>query len=129
MAEKYFTVDGVATFVHHRGPTTLPGTPPASSGGATVLCLHDAAGNGHVFTGLLDALSGEASPIAFDLPGHGRSGGLDSLGRIEAMAAHAHWNASNPTVQSFLPRPVMCQAKATAVATHNTAAMGHSDVL
>jgi pimeloyl-ACP methyl ester carboxylesterase len=90
VAEKYFTVDGVATFVHHRGPTTLPGTPPASTGGATVLCLHDAAGNGHVFTGLLDALAGDVRPLAFDLPGHGRSGGLDSLGRIEAMAAHAH---------------------------------------
>jgi len=100
VAEKYFTVDGVATFVHHRGPTTLPGSPPAPSGGATVLCLHDAAGNGHVFTGLLDALSGESGPIAFDLPGHGRSGGLDSLGRIEAMAAHAHGLADRLGVTS-----------------------------
>jgi 3-oxoadipate enol-lactonase len=27
-------------------------------------------------------------PISFDLPAHGRSGGLDSLGAIAAMAAH-----------------------------------------
>ena len=88
MAAKYFTVGSVATFVHHRGPTTLPGQPPAPSGGATVLCVHDVAGNGHVFAGVLDALADRHRPIAFDLPGHGRSGGLDSLGAIAAMAAH-----------------------------------------
>jgi 3-oxoadipate enol-lactonase len=88
MAAKYFTVGSVATLVHHRGPTTLPGQPPAPAAGATVLCLHDVAGNGNVFAGVLDALAGEHRPIAFDLPGHGRSGSLDSLGRIDAMAAH-----------------------------------------
>jgi pimeloyl-ACP methyl ester carboxylesterase len=90
VAEKYFTVGAVATFVHHRGPTTLPGEPPAPAAGATVLCLHDAAGNGHAFTEVLDALADGHRPIAFDLPGHGRSGGLDSLGAVEAMAAHTH---------------------------------------
>ena len=89
MPEKYFTVGSVATLVHHRGPTTLPGVPPALSGGATILCLHDVAGNGHVFTGVLDALADGHRPIAFDLPGHGRSGGLDSLDSIASMAAHA----------------------------------------
>jgi pimeloyl-ACP methyl ester carboxylesterase len=89
VAAKYFTVGSVATIVHHRGPTTLPGEPPASADGATVLCVHDVAGNGNVFAGVLDALADGHRPIAFDLPGHGRSGGLDSLGAIPAMAAHA----------------------------------------
>ncbi len=89
MAAKYFTVDSVATFVHHRGPTTLPGHPPAPSTGATVLCLHDVALNGNAFAGVLDALGDAHQPIAFDLPAHGRSGGLDSLGAIPAMAAYA----------------------------------------
>ena len=88
MAAKYFTVGSVATIVHHRGPTTLPGRPPAPSGGSTVLCVHDVAGNGNVFTGVLDALADGHRPIAFDLPAHGRSGGLDSLGAVDAMAAH-----------------------------------------
>ncbi len=88
MAAKYFTVGSLATIVHHRGPTTLPGRPPAAMSGATVLCIHDVAGNGNVFAGLLDALADGQRPIAFDLPGHGRSGGLDSLGAIDAMAAH-----------------------------------------
>ena len=51
MAAKYFTVDSVATIVHHRGPTTLPGQAPAPADGPTVLCLHDVAGNGNVFAG------------------------------------------------------------------------------
>jgi pimeloyl-ACP methyl ester carboxylesterase len=85
---KYVPVDGVATFVHHRGRTTLPGLPPDTSQGEVVLCLHDAGDNGNVFAALLDALAGRHSPLAFDQPGHGRSGGLDSLGRVDAMARH-----------------------------------------
>jgi pimeloyl-ACP methyl ester carboxylesterase len=86
---KYFTVDSVATFVHHRGPTTLPGDPPVPGRAAAVLCLHDTAGNGNVFAGVLDALARDHGPIAFDLPAHGRSGGLDSLPSVAAMAGHA----------------------------------------
>jgi pimeloyl-ACP methyl ester carboxylesterase len=86
---KYQTVGGLATLVHHRGVTTLPGHPPDRSLGATVLCLHDAGGNGNGFADLMDALASTQSPLAFDLPGHGRSGGLDALGSIGEMAAHA----------------------------------------
>ena len=87
MVVKYFTVGSVATFVHHRGPTTLPGRPPAAAPGATVLCIHDAAMNGNLFAGVLDALADRCRPVAFDLPAHGRSGGLDALGSIAQMAA------------------------------------------
>jgi pimeloyl-ACP methyl ester carboxylesterase len=86
---KYLSVDGVATLLHHRGPTTLPERPPETGKGEVVLCLHDAGDNGASFGPLADALSTAHSPIAFDQPGHGRSGGLDSLGSIAAMAAHA----------------------------------------
>jgi pimeloyl-ACP methyl ester carboxylesterase len=87
---KYVCVDGEAVLVHYRGPTTLPEAPPDLSRGATVLCLHDAGGNGNVFAGVLDALADAGhSPVTYDQPGHGRSGGLDSLGAVAAMAAHA----------------------------------------
>ena len=86
---KYQHVGGLATLVQHRGDTTLPGYPPDRRLGATVLCLHDAGGNGNGFADLLDELSATRSPLAFDLPGHGRSAGLDALPSIEAMAAHA----------------------------------------
>ncbi|MCP3853685.1 MAG: alpha/beta hydrolase [Actinomycetia bacterium] len=89
MPSKYVTVDGVATLIHHRGATTLPGQPPDTSRGHTILCLHDAGGNGNVFRGLLDHLAENHSPLSYDQPGHGRSADLDSLGSIEAMAAHA----------------------------------------
>lgn len=85
---KYVTVGGVATFVHHRGPTTLPGTPPRLAQGATVVCLHGAEATGAGFGDLLDALAARHSPVSLDLPGHGRSGNLDSLGDVGAMATH-----------------------------------------
>ena len=88
MPAKYVTVDAVATFVQHRGPTTLPGHPPDTSQGRVVLCVHDAGGNSGSFTAVLDALAERHSPLALDLPGHGRSGGIDSLPSVEAMAAH-----------------------------------------
>lgn len=53
-----------------------------------MLCIHDAAMNGATFGGVLDALAAAGHrPVAFDLPAHGRSGGLDSLGSVAAMAA------------------------------------------
>lgn len=87
MPEKYFVVEGIATRVCHTGPTTLPDEPPDLSRGETILCLHGAGGNGGYFADLLRDLSARHSPLAFDQPGHGRSGGLDSLGSIERMAA------------------------------------------
>ncbi len=83
---KYFSIDGVATFVQHSGTTTLPGVVPDTQAGETVVCLHDIGGNGAEFRGLLDGLEGAHSPFAFDFPGHSRSGELDSLGSIARMA-------------------------------------------
>ena len=84
-----FDVDGVATLAHHRGETTLPGAPPGLANGSTVLLFHDAGGNGNCFRELMDCLEANHSPVSFDQPGHGRSGELDSLTSIEAMAVHA----------------------------------------
>lgn len=88
MPVKYVTVGSVATYVHHRGQTTLPGRPPTATSGTAVLCVHDVTGNGNAFAGVLDALAADTRPFAFDLPAHGRSGGLDSLATISEMAAH-----------------------------------------
>lgn len=88
MPAKYLTIGDVATLVRHRGVTTLPGAAPDIATGKPVVVLHDAGGNGNCFADLMDALAGSQSPIAFDMPGHGRSAGLDSLGTIEAMVGH-----------------------------------------
>ncbi len=87
MPQKYVRVDGVATFVHHVGPTTLPERPPVLTRGETIVCLHGAGGNGAVFADVLARLEAEHSPLAFDRPGHARSGGLESLPTIAAMAS------------------------------------------
>ena len=88
MPEKYVQVDGIATFVRHVGATTLPEKPPELSRGETVVCLHGQAANSGFFAETLDALAKAHSPLAFDLPGHARSGGLDPLGSIAAMSRH-----------------------------------------
>lgn len=87
MPNKYLQIDGVATYVHHTGPTTLPEAPPVVEHGEAVVCLHGAGGNGNLFAELLGGLEQEHTLIAFDQPGHGRSGELDSLGEIGRMAA------------------------------------------
>ena len=84
--QKYVHVDGVATFVHHVGPTTLPERPPVLARGETIVCLHGAGGNGAVFSDLLARLEPTHSPLAFDRPGHARSGGLDPLPTVARMA-------------------------------------------
>lgn len=86
MPNQYLQIDGVATYVHHTGETTLPGTPLRKGHGHVVVCLHGAGGNGHLFADLMGELEAFHTVIAFDQPGHGRSGSLDSLGEIEAMA-------------------------------------------
>jgi len=82
---KYFSIEGFPTYIHYRGATTLPGVAPDLSRGASILCLHGSGGNGNVFAELMDRLAETHSPCAFDQPGHGRTGGLDSLGSIERM--------------------------------------------
>ena len=103
MPDKYFDVNGVATLVHHRGPTTLPGSPPSLNTGHPILFLHDAGVNGNSFSEVMDLLMVEHSPISLDFPGHGRSGSLDSLATVEAMAAHIEsllipWGLSSLTI-------------------------------
>ena len=87
--QKYFDIDGVATFVHHSGPTTLPEVPPDLGRGEALLCLHGAGNNGHLYHELAGHLAKNHSPVSFDQPGHARSGGIDSLGSISAMADFA----------------------------------------
>ncbi len=89
MPQKYVRVDGVATFVHHVGPTTLPERPPVLARGETIVCLHGAGGNSAVFVDLLARLEPTHSPLAFDLPGHARSAGLDGLPSIARMSEFA----------------------------------------
>lgn len=89
MPSKYVSIQGVATFLRHAGPTTLPESPPDLSRGEIVLCLHNGGGNSRNFDALVEKLSEHHSPLAFDLPGHDRSGSQVGLGSVAAMADFA----------------------------------------
>lgn len=86
--EKYVHVDGNATFLRHVGPTTLPDASPDLSRGEVVLCLHGSVWTSASFGRVLSLLGAEHSPLAFDFPAHGRSGGIDSLGSVERLAEY-----------------------------------------
>jgi pimeloyl-ACP methyl ester carboxylesterase len=86
---KYVFNQGIATYLRHAGPTSLPEESPDLSRGEVVLCIHHTGGNCRNFDTLLASLSEDHSPLAFDLPGHDRSGSQASLGSIDAMAEFA----------------------------------------
>ncbi len=117
MPEKYLRRDGLPLLLRHTGATTLPEQPPTAGSGPTVVFLHDAGLQSSVFSDVLSSLDNTAAnaanaanaaasninaasnparsaAVSFDLPGHGRSGGLDALASIEEMAETARWVAS-----------------------------------
>lgn len=87
MRSKYVSVDGVAVNYFHTGPSTLPTTPPALDRGATLLFLHGAGSNAHTWHQQLEHFDTNHSAVAFDYPGHGRSGSTEGLKSIDAYAA------------------------------------------
>jgi len=84
MPTKYITVDGTAVHYFHTGCTTLPNVTPDLSQGELLLFVHAAGSNGNTWNRQLSAFAGTHSPLAFDFPGHGRSGGTESLKSIDA---------------------------------------------
>ena len=76
---KYTDVKGYATYYWYNGATTLPDVVPDFSRGRKIVFVHGAGGNGHPWHGQIEAFGGKHSPIALDLPGHGRSAGVEGL--------------------------------------------------
>jgi len=86
MPTKYVTVGGTAVHYFHSGRTTLPDVVPDLSRGELLLFIHGAGSNGHTWHTALQAFAEHHSPVALDFPGHGRSGGTESLKDIGAYA-------------------------------------------
>ena len=86
MHPKYVQIDGDAVHYLHTGPTTLPDVPPALDHGALLVLLHAAGSNAGMWRRQLVGLAGRHSVMAVDLPGHGRSSGIDGPASIEAAA-------------------------------------------
>jgi pimeloyl-ACP methyl ester carboxylesterase len=89
MPSKYVAIQGVATLLRHTGSTTLPENPPDLARGEIVLCLHHGGGNSKNFDEFARELAEHHTPLAFDLPGHDRSGSQVGLGSVAAMAEFA----------------------------------------
>lgn len=94
MPQKYLRQDGVPLLLRYSGRTTLPEDPPEPGDGPSVLCLHDAGLQSSVWKDLFASLGPTSAALAFDLPGHGRSGSLDALPSIPAMTETARWVAA-----------------------------------
>ena len=86
MPTKYADVRGYATYYYYVGKTTLPDVVPDFSRGRRILFLHAAGSNGHAWRHQYEALGAAHSPIAPDLPGHGRSSGVEGLATIADYA-------------------------------------------
>ena len=86
MPSKYVTLDGVAVHYLHTGATTLPDVPPALDRGCLFLLVHAAGSNAGMWRRQIDGLAAAHSVVALDLPGHGRSAGIDGLATIAAYA-------------------------------------------
>ncbi len=77
MPSKYAYLDGRAVNYFHAGTTTIPGEVPDLDRGAMLLFIHAAGSNANTWNRQLDHFGGAHSPIAFDFPGHGRSGSTE----------------------------------------------------
>ena len=86
MPTKYTDVNGYATYYYHTGATTLPEVVPDLSRGRKILFIHGAGSNGHTWHRQIDAFGTRHSPIALDLPGHGRSAGVEGLRTVHDYA-------------------------------------------
>ena len=86
MPTKYVQVKGYATQIYYRGKTTLPDVVPDFSRGRTIALIHGAGSNGHTFHRQVEAFGEKHSPVALDLPGHGRSSGVEGLTTVSDYA-------------------------------------------
>lgn len=86
MPSKYLRRDDEALHYVHTGRTTLPDQPPELTAGATLLFLHGEGGSAPLWSRQLAHFAAAHSPVALDLPGHGRSTGLDGPHSIDEAA-------------------------------------------
>ena len=87
MPIKYLRRDDHALHYVHAGPTTLPDCPPDLRRGACLLFLHGEGGSAALWSRQMKHFARAHSPLALDLPAHGRSSGLDGPESIDAAAA------------------------------------------
>jgi pimeloyl-ACP methyl ester carboxylesterase len=78
--------DDTAIHVVHAGTTTLPHLPPSLRQGAALVFLHGEGGSAPLWSKQVAHFAAAHSPVAIDLPGHGRSSGLDGPASVDGAA-------------------------------------------
>lgn len=87
MPTKYLHLEpDVAIHVLHAPPTTLPPDPPVLDRGRCLVFVHGEGACAALWSRQLAHFASGDSPVAIDLPGHGRSSGLDGPPTIVAAA-------------------------------------------
>ncbi|MBI4514843.1 MAG: alpha/beta fold hydrolase [Deltaproteobacteria bacterium] len=84
MPTKYTNVNGTAVNYFHAGRTTLPDVVPDLGRGELLLFIHAAGSNANTWNRQLEHFGAAHSPLAFDFPGHGRSGSTQGFDNIAA---------------------------------------------
>jgi pimeloyl-ACP methyl ester carboxylesterase len=87
MPAKFLRIGDEALHYLHAGPTTLPDVPPRLDRGRAIVFLSGEGGSASMWAGQLAHFGAEHSPVAVDLPGHGRSSGLDAPEGVPAAVA------------------------------------------
>lgn len=102
MPTKYLRDGDLALHYVHTGPTTLPDQPPELRRGAMLLFLAGEGGSAALWSRQLAHFAAAHSPLALDLPAHGRSSGLEAPAGIaeaaEVVAGFLTQLASPPAV-------------------------------
>ncbi|HVA40135.1 MAG TPA: alpha/beta fold hydrolase, partial [Candidatus Binataceae bacterium] len=70
-------------YYYYVGQTTLPDVAPDFSRGRKIIMVHGAGSNGHSWHNQVGHLGRSHSPIAIDLPAHGRSSGVEGLKTVQ----------------------------------------------
>jgi len=91
MPTKYAQVNGHPTYYYYVGRTTTPDVVPDFSRGKTVVFVHASGSNAHSWHNQFDGLGAKHSPIAMDMPGHGRSDGVVGF---ETIAQYTDFTAA-----------------------------------
>lgn len=86
MPTKYLHLDDLAINYLHAGASTLPYLPPSLGRGVALLFVHGEGGSAPLWSRQVAHFGAAHSPLAVDLPGHGRSSGLDGPDSVAAAA-------------------------------------------
>jgi len=86
MRSKYVQIGDVSINYLHTGQATLPNVRPALDSGELLVFVHGAGWNAAFWRRQLRYFGGSHSALAFDFPGHDRSGSTEGLRSVTAYA-------------------------------------------